>query len=103
VIFVGEELTAFVFVRSEYEKTLRTTGLNKTCYVILQVYSTLEEVNRLDSQKIRFYNCITKLLKLVVLVVENFENHVGKVHLKKTVWTVVYYITVPTSHTSLRV
>jgi len=51
VIFVGEELTAFVFVRSEYEKTLRTTGLNKTCYVILQVYSTLEEVNRLDSQK----------------------------------------------------
>ena len=27
VIFVGEELTVFGFVREEYEKTLRTTGL----------------------------------------------------------------------------
>jgi len=28
VIFVGEKLTVFSFVRQQYEKTLRTTGMN---------------------------------------------------------------------------
>jgi len=28
VIFVGEELTVFGFVKEEYEKSLRTTGLD---------------------------------------------------------------------------
>jgi len=30
VIFSGEELTAFGFVREEYEKTLRTSDLDTT-------------------------------------------------------------------------
>jgi len=34
VVFVGEELTLFGFVREKYEKTLRTTGLvhNQMCH-----------------------------------------------------------------------